>query len=210
MGALIYSCAVEANGDVLWGDISTGGVFRWSSTTQAVASVAPGIKTTCDIGVMVSRALTVVICMQLETSTSAILFNILCPPLATQPNGDIIVLGQFDEQIFRISPDGSSKVAIAGTGTTGYSGDGGLATSAQLNQPIVLAFRDKEIWFFDFRNYVIRVITADGKIHVGAVDGQSCGAVPDMYRRLGLTCTLATFVADCGWHTWPAGAGGQC
>lgn len=48
---------------------------------------------------------------------------------------------------------------IAGTGTPGFSGDGGLATKAQLNQPhsIVLDNEDR-LYICDIRNHRIRVV----------------------------------------------------
>lgn len=47
---------------------------------------------------------------------------------------------------------------IAGTGTAGYSGDGGLATAAKISFPIGLKIYNNQLYFSDFRNFVIRKI----------------------------------------------------
>lgn len=62
---------------------------------------------------------------------------------------------------------------IAGTGTQGYSGDGGAATSARLNQPQGLAFdASHNLFIADTVNNVIRKVNAaDGTISTYAGDG---------------------------------------
>jgi len=55
---------------------------------------------------------------------------------------------------------------IAGTGTSGYSGDGGPAVAAELNEPGDIAIDGVgNIYFIDGGNHHIRVITQDGMIH---------------------------------------------
>ena len=50
---------------------------------------------------------------------------------------------------------------VAGTGTAGYSGDGGLATSANLNVPIAVAVdASGNIYIGDLYNYRVRKITS--------------------------------------------------
>jgi len=50
--------------------------------------------------------------------------------------------------------------SIAGNGIAGYSGDGGLATNAELNQPDGLVFDAYgSLYFTDDNDYVIRKIT---------------------------------------------------
>ena len=49
---------------------------------------------------------------------------------------------------------------VAGTGLAGYSGDGGLATLAQLKSPFDIAFDESEnMYIADYGNYVIRKVT---------------------------------------------------
>ena len=58
---------------------------------------------------------------------------------------------------------------FAGNGTAGYSGDGGDATSAQLNGPSdVACAADGTVYISDSNNHAIRVVTPDGKMHTYA------------------------------------------
>ncbi len=74
-----------------------------------------------------------------------------------------------DSKITKITPSGASLV-IAGTGTDGFGGDGGLATLAQLSYPSGLVIgRDNYLYFTD--NNRIRKISPDGYISTFAGNG---------------------------------------
>lgn len=61
---------------------------------------------------------------------------------------------------------------VAGTGTLGYSGDGGLATQAQLNRPNSIAFAAAgNMYIADQSNYRIRKVNTSGQISTIAGDG---------------------------------------
>ena len=54
---------------------------------------------------------------------------------------------------------------VAGTGTRGFSGDGGPATAAMLNDPFgVVRGPDGALWFCEYGGQRVRKITPDGKI----------------------------------------------
>lgn len=62
---------------------------------------------------------------------------------------------------------------FAGTGVKGFSGDGGPATQAQLNNPFgVVRGPDGAIWFCEYDGQVVRKVKADGKIHTVAGSGK--------------------------------------
>jgi streptogramin lyase len=62
---------------------------------------------------------------------------------------------------------------FAGTGQKGYSGDGGLASKAQLNNPYGVARGpDGALYICDTDNQVIRKVTRDGKIATVAGTGK--------------------------------------
>ena len=65
---------------------------------------------------------------------------------------------------------GSFRV-IAGTGVAGFSGDGGPATSAQLNQPSGVALDGSFVYVDDAQNLRIRKVNASGTISTVAGNG---------------------------------------
>ena len=74
-------------------------------------------------------------------------------------------------RILQITPDHTVTV-IAGTGQCGYSGDGGPATSAQLNDPKGLAFDSAgNLYFADSHNHRVRRIDTHGIITTVAGTG---------------------------------------
>ncbi len=76
-------------------------------------------------------------------------------------NGDLFFADLDNHSIRRIDADGFIET-IAGSGTTtgGYSGDGGAATSAELNEPRDMAVdANGNIYVADRNNHVIRKLT---------------------------------------------------
>jgi sugar lactone lactonase YvrE len=63
---------------------------------------------------------------------------------------------------------------LAGTGKPGFSGDGGPAASASINQPAGMAFDSKgNLYFVDYVNYRVRKITPRGIITTVAGNGRT-------------------------------------
>ncbi len=61
---------------------------------------------------------------------------------------------------------------VAGNGTAGYKGDGGAATSAEINQPSGLALdASGNLYFADTGNNVVRMVNSSGNIHTIAGNG---------------------------------------
>lgn len=87
-------------------------------------------------------------------------------------DGSVYISDQINQRIRRIDPNGIITT-IAGTGTQGFSGDGGPATQAQISYPgdIVVA-PDGNVYFPDqFPNNRIRRISPDGIITTFAGNG---------------------------------------
>ncbi|MEQ1862858.1 MAG: hypothetical protein ABMA13_23295 [Chthoniobacteraceae bacterium] len=61
---------------------------------------------------------------------------------------------------------------VAGTGVKGFSGDGGPATAAQIDNPFgVVRGPDGALWFCEYTGQRIRKVNADGTIHTLAGTG---------------------------------------
>lgn len=78
--------------------------------------------------------------------------------------------------LVKLPADGSAAVTIAGTGTPGFSGDGGPAAAAQLNGPTSIALdAEGNLYLADTNNHRVRKIAAgDGAISTFAGVG-TCG-----------------------------------
>src|SRR5258708_6505005 len=86
--------------------------------------------------------------------------------------GNLYIAESFENRVRRITRDGMIST-VAGTGLAGFSGDGGLATSAQLNRPSgVSADSAGNLYISDSRNYRIRRVSLDGVIVTVAGDGR--------------------------------------
>jgi hypothetical protein len=98
--------------------------------------------------------------------------------LAAGPDGHIYVADDALNEILRVLPGGRFQV-IAGNGRAGFSGDGGPAVNALLDDPGGMAVTsDDELYFADTGNNRIRVISPRGIITTVAGDGRNGGWVP--------------------------------
>jgi hypothetical protein len=91
--------------------------------------------------------------------------------LAFDTSGNLFVADTLNHAVRRISPDGI-VITIAGNGTPGYSGDGGPATAAQLQDPEDVAVdRAGNLYIADTSNNVIRKISLNETISTFAGNG---------------------------------------
>ncbi|MGD0986894.1 MAG: choice-of-anchor D domain-containing protein [Candidatus Sulfotelmatobacter sp.] len=93
--------------------------------------------------------------------------------------GNLYIVDQGDNRVREvINPLSSSPTitTVAGNGTAGYSGDGGLATAAALNAPSSVAFDGSgNMYIADSNNLVVReVAAATGIISTVVGNGSSC------------------------------------
>lgn len=96
----------------------------------------------------------------------------------TGPDGSIYTADTFHHRVLRITPKGDT-VVLAGNGTPGYSGDGGVATAAQLNDPtdVGLDVANGILYIADSDNEAIRgVDLASGIIFLFAGRGSQTAA----------------------------------
>jgi len=85
--------------------------------------------------------------------------------------GNVYVADAAGNCVRIIAPDGTIQI-FAGTGTAGFSGDGGPAAAAQLNQPYGLAFdTDGNLYIADLGNSRVRKVSVGGVIQTVAGGG---------------------------------------
>jgi uncharacterized protein (TIGR03437 family) len=110
--------------------------------------------------------------------------------LAVDSNGNVFIADEVGHRVWKISPAGV-VTGLAGTGTPGFSGDGGPATQAELSSPkSVSVDATGNVYIAEFGNNRIRKVAADGKISTAAGrDWDSC----DTSQNEGARATDACF-----------------
>ena len=93
--------------------------------------------------------------------------------MAFDSSGNLYIADAADHRVRKVAPDGTIST-IAGNGHPGFSGDGGPATVAQLDQPYDVAIDPAgNIYIADYGNQRVRRIGTDGNITTVAGGGQS-------------------------------------
>ncbi len=93
--------------------------------------------------------------------------------IAVSSEGKIYFADTLHNVIYVRNPGGSIRVA-AGTGQSGFAGDGGLATNAKLDRPTSLAMApDGILYVVDSRNNRVRAILPNGDIKTIAGNGKT-------------------------------------
>jgi DNA-binding beta-propeller fold protein YncE len=91
------------------------------------------------------------------------------------PDGALYVTEVRNHRVMRVDLNNGHLSTVAGNGTKGYSGDGGPATAAQLNEPYEVRFdSDGNMFFVEMQNHLIRRVEArTGTISTIAGTGQA-------------------------------------
>ena len=80
--------------------------------------------------------------------------------VAVAANGDVYITDGGNHRIRKITRSNGTISTVVGTGTGGFTGDGGQATSARLNHPIgVAADKWGNVFICDFENARVRLVT---------------------------------------------------
>lgn len=92
--------------------------------------------------------------------------------IAVAPDGTLYIAEAFRHRILRVDADGTLSI-VAGTGSSGFSGDGGPAEKARLSTPTSVAVgTDSCLYIADLGNHRVRRIEADQTITTIAGTGK--------------------------------------
>jgi hypothetical protein len=112
--------------------------------------------------------------------------------LALDGAGNLFMADGALNWIFEVSPGGKISI-VAGTGTAGFSGDGGPAPAAQISGGFMGLAVDSagNLFFADANNHRIRKVSPDGTISTVAGSGPAGAGIPGSFAGDGGPATAA-------------------
>ena len=127
------------------------------------------------------------------------------------PDGALYIAEVSNHRVRRLDLGSGKLTTVAGNGRKGYSGDGGPATAATLNEPYEVRFDDDgNMFFVEMRNHVIRRVDAKtghiatvggtGKPGFGGDGGPATRAALKNPHSIALDGRGGIYVADIGNH----------
>jgi sugar lactone lactonase YvrE len=99
--------------------------------------------------------------------------------MAFDEGGDLYIVLREGNAIYRVSTKDARLRHVAGTGTTGYSGDGGPAKQAAFSGPKGLAYARGRLYVADTENHVIRRIDLRSGIIITVLGSGQRGDGPE-------------------------------
>jgi sugar lactone lactonase YvrE len=92
--------------------------------------------------------------------------------VAVDAAGNLFIAENYGHRVRKLAPDGT-LTTVAGTGKRGFSGDGGLAVSATLDEPFQVTVDSAgHLFIADWGNYRVRKVDVNGVITTVAGNGQ--------------------------------------
>lgn len=131
--------------------------------------------------------------------------------IAVDAAGNIVIADSFNNRVRRVDAGNGKIETVAGTGQQGFSGDGDLATEAQLNSPSGVAIDDKgniiiadsfnnRIRIVDARTGIISTVAGTGEQGFSGDDGLAVRAQLSGPTGLAMGTDGTLFIADSGNH----------
>jgi sugar lactone lactonase YvrE len=140
-------------------------VVAWSVFLTPIAAAEPQIETILGTGRGESNAVT-------DPRHTNVGF-----PFGVEigPDGALYVCEVTNHRVWRLDRATQQLAIVAGNGTKGYSGDGGPATEAQLNEPYEVRFSaDGTMYFVEMQNHIVRKVDPrTGRIATVAGNGRA-------------------------------------
>jgi sugar lactone lactonase YvrE len=187
-----YGVVVDSSGNIYIADTSNQRIRKVTASTGKISTIA-GNGTAGFSG-------------DGAAATAAEIYNPY--DVAVDSSGNVYIADYSNVRIRKVTASTGKISTIAGNGTAGFSGDGGLGTSAEINYPQGLASDSSgNVFIADTGNCVIREVTASsGKITTVAGKGQVCGFAGDgsaatsaeLYQPTGVAVTSSDtlYIAD--------------
>ena len=94
--------------------------------------------------------------------------------VAADSSGNLFIADAGNCVIREVTKSTGKISTVAGNHTCGFSGDGGLATSSEMNQMFGLAVSGTTVTFADYYNQRVRQFTVGGNINTVAGNGTAC------------------------------------
>jgi uncharacterized protein (TIGR03437 family) len=93
--------------------------------------------------------------------------------VAVDTAGNLYIAEFMNQRVRKVAADGTITT-VAGTGVAGFSGDGGPATAARLNEPFrVVLDKAGNLYISDYGNFRVRKVALDGTITTIAGNGNA-------------------------------------
>ena len=103
--------------------------------------------------------------------------------VAAEASGNIYIASLWACDVWKVTASTGNIAKVAGNGSCGYSGDNGLAATAELNEPRGVAVDSLgNIYISDQENYRIRMVCASA---TSPVHGTTCPAAGDIITAAG-------------------------
>ena len=133
--------------------------------------------------------------------------------LALDNSGNLYIADTWNNRVRMLTPTGEIST-IAGTGVSGYAGDGGNATGAELYEPLAVAVDgQKNVFVADYSNFAIRKINAAGIISTFAsnvfINALAVDASGNLYGSDFAFCVIRKFT-PAGQSSIVAGMSSNC
>jgi streptogramin lyase len=127
------------------------------------------------------------------------------------PDGALYIAEVHNQRIRRLDLKSKIITTVAGCGRRGYSGDGGPAIEAELNEPYEIRFdKSGTMYFVEMKNHVVRrvdgktkkisTVAGNGRAGFGGDGGPAKDAQFNQPHSIALDGKGALYVADIGNH----------
>jgi len=171
-----YGVTIDAVDDIYIADSGWGRVRRVAASTGIITTFAGGGSSLGDGGPAANASLGDPVDVSLDTS------------------GDLYIADLGDQRIREVNASSGNISTVAGNGTAGFSGDGGPATSAELNSPYGVGVdHSGGIFIADHSNQRVRYVAAGtGYISTAAGGGSEGDGYQAVNAILGSPSGVAT------------------